>query len=496
MPSLTTETREELLGLLAAGGGQAELLDPNNIFPVLEHARAFEPEVALIVGDRGAGKTSLKRALEDFRIRNALIKRFPNVRLPSAKVEFKNGWPLGRSGPDQRSWRAFAADRSAQQATEVWLAYLVRQLAMGSNAGGSAPLVPVQRMNELSTLLNAEGVDAGACLDALGKLGSVPTATLDGLDERLVAEDRWIFVAYDELDTLVDDWAALGTVLRGLVSFWTAYARRWRRIKPKLFLRSDFYKHNREVSGADLAKLAANRVELTWSDKNLYGALIKHILNRPEHGRDGKLFEHFKRAVDFETDPVLGHLPLLPGAKDAMPFVDRLVAEHMGASASKGRSFTWILDHLRDGNSRALPRSLIWLIEKAALRERDHSRAKGSHLLGHVSVRQALEDVSEEFVRQAETSELKWLPGLRERLKASKEVPWTRRELLNLLKAGFDKSWGRGVGVRPPGLDPEGVLESLIDLGVVRERPDKNLDVPDLYLAGLGLTRRGGVQRE
>ena len=492
MPSLTNETREELLALLATPGGQAELEDPKNIFPVLEHARALEPEVALIVGDRGAGKTSLKRALEDSKVRNALIQRFPNVRLPSAKVEFRNGWPLGKKGPDQRAWRAFAANRSAQQATEVWLAYLVRQLVMVGDA-----TVPIQRMSELSGLLSAEGVDAGACLDALGNLGPIPTATLDGLDERLVSEDRWIFVAYDELDTLVDNWAALGTVLRGLISFWTAYARRWKRIKPKLFLRTDFYKHNREVSGADLAKLAANRVELTWSDKNLYGALIKHILNRPGHGADGKLFEHFRRAVDFETDPVLGHLPRLSVARDAMPFVNRLVAEHMGASASKGRSFTWILDHLRDGNGRALPRSLIWLIEKAALRERDHPRAKGSHLLGHVSVRQALEDVSSEFVLQAETSELKWLPGLRERLKTSKEVPWARRHLLGLLKAGFDNSWGAGgANVRPPGLDSDGVLESLIDLGVVRERPDKNLDVPDLYLAGLGLTRRGGVQRE
>ena len=169
----------------------------------------------------------------------------------------------------------------------------------------------------------------------------------------------------------------------------------------------------------------------------------------------------------------------------------------MGASASKGRSFTWILDHLRDGNGRALPRSLFWLIEKAAARERDQPRAKGSHLLGHVSVRQALEEVSREFVRQAETSELMWLPGVRARLKESKEVPWPRRKLLGLLKTNFDENWGAGEEpVRPPGLDSEQVLESLIDLGVVRERPDKNLDVPDLYLAGLGLTRRGGVQRE
>lgn len=46
------------------------------------------------------------------------------------------------------------------------------------------------------------------------------------------------------------------------------YARRWQRIRPKLFLRTDFYQHHREIAGADVAKLAANRVELAWSDKN------------------------------------------------------------------------------------------------------------------------------------------------------------------------------------------------------------------------------------
>ena len=322
MPSPTKDIRKGLLTLLAEGSGQGEREEPSTIFPVLEHARAFEPDVALIVGDRGAGKTSLKRALEDPSVRSALVKRFPSVRLPISRLEFRNGWPLGGSGPDQRSWRAFAASHSAQEATDVWFAYLVRQMVKDSPAAA----IGAQRIADLATLMNAEAVDANACLDALGKLGVKPTAALDAIDDLLVKEDRWIFVAYDELDTMVDEWAALGKVLRGLISFWTAYARRWKRIKPKLFLRTDFYKHNREVSGADLAKLAANRVELTWSDKNLYGALIKHLVNRKNHGDGSDLHDHFGKVVTLEQDPVLGWLPILNEAKDAKPFVDRLVA--------------------------------------------------------------------------------------------------------------------------------------------------------------------------
>src|SRR5262249_52658287 len=156
------------------------------------------------------------------------------------------------------------------------------------------------------------------------------TSALDALDDTLHRTDRWLFVSYDELDTvLVNDWDALGKVVRGLVSLWAAYAKRWRRLRPKVFLRSDFYKHHREIAGADVAKLAANRVELQWSERNLYGALIKHVLNKPGRGETLRTF--FKSAVASDVDETLGHVPRLARADDAKPFVHRLVSEYMGA---------------------------------------------------------------------------------------------------------------------------------------------------------------------
>ena len=45
------------------------------------------------------------------------------------------------------------------------------------------------------------------------------TAVLDALDRRLIEADHWLFVAYDELDTIVlEDWEAMGLAIRGLVS--------------------------------------------------------------------------------------------------------------------------------------------------------------------------------------------------------------------------------------------------------------------------------------
>jgi hypothetical protein len=235
---------------------------------------------------------------------------------------------------------------------------------------------------------------------------------------------------------------------------------------------------------------------LQWSDKNLYGALIKHILNKPQERE--ALQRHFRKDVSSDSDPILGLIPRLSTALDAKPFVDRLVAEYMGANEKKGLAFTWLLDHLRDGNEHALPRTLVWLVEFAAEIERDHPRASGSHLLHHVSIRNALDRVSRQYVQHATTHEFKWLHGLGMRLRKDREVPWSRREVLRVLEWHFDESWGvvSDEVVRPPGQDAEEVLESLVDLGILRARPRGTFDVPDLYLAGLGLKRRGGVAKK
>lgn len=487
MASLTNEERTDLLRALRFRAGQAENTPAEETFPVPEHVRALEPEVALVVGDRGAGKTQLKRALVDERVRAALLRHAPGVRGPTGVAEWMEGWPLGTEGPDGAGWRSATDGAHSEAAKSLWFALLIRS--------ARSHLTDAER-ESVRPVLDAAGADAPAILTGYRSVETRVTVALDSLDRRLGGEDRWLFVAYDELDVLApDSWETMGFAVRGLVSFWAAYARRWRRLRPKIFLRSDFYKHHSDVAGADVAKLGANSVELLWSDRSLYGALIKHILNRRDEHQSLSLREHFGKAVKkSREDAVLGMIPILSKAEDAKPFVERLVAQYMGASRSKGFAFRWILDHLRDGNGRALPRSLMWLVEYAALEEVERPRATGAHLLHHTSVRNALDKVSKKHVEQAQSHEFRWLGGLRQRLGVSREVPWSRRELIKLLRHNFEGAWS-SEGHRPPGNDAEELLQGLVELGVVRARPNDLYDVPDLYLYGLDLRRRGGVAR-
>ena len=43
--------------------------------------------------------------------------------------------------------------------------------------------------------------------------------------------------------------------------------------------------------------------------------------------------------------------------------------------------------------------------------------------------------------------------------------------------------------------DGESVLRALNELGVMSERPDGRIDVPDIYRYGFGILRKGGVKR-
>lgn len=488
--ALTHEVRLKLLAQLqnlGAGIAEAHAHDPSNqrrtLYPIPEHLRAIEPEVVLVIGDRGAGKTHLKDILKDVPLRNALARYVPRSRMSGEAADWIEAWPIGKDGPESGTWREFTDQHSRKdEISDLWLALLVRQLGHHLPADESMARLCEIPATRPEALLLAFRVKRADYIDAL-----------DALDSLLMLGGRWLIASYDELDTVTLDWASLGVVVSGLVNLWVTFARRWQRIRPKIFMRTDFYRHNRGIAGADVVKLAANRVELGWSERNLYGVLIKHIVNRDE-----SLRQHFAGRIELRDDPVLGALPVLNTASDAEPFVERLAHRYMGASPKKGYTFTWMLDKLRDSNSRVVPRSLIQLIERAAAEAIADTRATGSRLLEHISLRRALDDVSVDFVGGAAIHEFRWIPGLRERLAADPQVPWTGRELARMLARDFDRDWGGTNGeepIRPPGRDVGEVLENLVQLGFLALRGDGSYNVPDLYLHGLGLRRKGGVAR-
>jgi len=483
------EVRRRLLQALqnigGAGRAEGEALERigPGYFPVSEHLRLLDPEVVLVVGPRGSGKTEIARVLSDANLAQAVARHAPAVRLPTGNSEWVAAYPRGTATFDQIGLKAYVGreDATTESLRDLWFAYLTRLVVDRCESDDRA---------RLQTVASLPGAAIDEVVGEFRKLGTAPIVALDRLDARLAEEGRYVFVTYDELDVLGGgDWSLVEAGVRGLVAFWAAYARRWQRIRAKIFLRTDLYDRHAKAGGADLAKLAAGRVELVWNERDLYGLLLKRLANVDE-----ELGQYVKevRGVEWGDGLELGAIPKLSKWQDARPVVERMVGAYMGANRKKGLVYRWLVDHVRDGQGRALPRPLVRLIEEAARQELQQlGNLRQPRLLEPASLRRALDRVSNDHVAQSK-DEWPWLYQVTKHLGESPLVPWEReRDVLRLLE-GFKPA----ASAPSPPFEGRDLLEYLIEIGVLRRRPDGRIDAPDLYLSGLGLRRKGGVRRK
>jgi hypothetical protein len=479
------ERRRDLLSQLKGMGnaGRAEQASADQLtkgfHPVPEHLRLLDPDVVLVVGPRGSGKTQICKVLTSTSLASAVARFVPNVRLPGA-AEWLEAFPAQRQMFEVSGLKAFVAanGRDPTKLREVWLAYLLRLLKDRLDAESQRELVPLF-------------APAAAYVDrvhaAFASLGAAPIAALDKLDAALEDQGRQIFVTYDELDTLGGgDWNLIEAGIQGLVSLWAAYTRRWSHLRAKLFIRTDLYDRHARTGGADLYKLAASRVELAWSGRDLYAMLLKRIANEsPE------LFAYLKEgksSIQWDEDEVIGLVPRLKRWEDARPAIERLVGPYMGANQKKGLVYRWLLDHVRDGMSRAYPRPLVQMIELAAGSDANNPEALDRpRLLRPSSLRRALDRISSDYVQDL-LAELPWLQSVIDNLRTNALVPYAEKDLVRRLE---DLE-----GENLPPYFGRDLADYLIELGILRRRPDGRIDAPDLFLHGLGLRRKGGVSRK
>lgn len=481
------EERRGLLDSLARMGdsGRAEGAQTDQLaggfYPVAEHLRLLDADVVLVVGPRGSGKTEITRVLTDANLAQTIARFAPKVRVPQ-QASWLTAYPAGSHVFDGNGLRHFVEQQGGDHDAmrDVWLAYLLRRLE-------SRYLLESERQR-LAPLFAPGAADIASIHGAFRALGAEPIVVLDALDQRLGTSGRHVFVTYDELDTLGHgDWGLIEVGIRGLVALWAAYTRRWQHLRAKIFLRTDLYDRHAKSGGADLYKLAASRVELNWADRDLYAMLLKRIANVDEN-----LAGYLKGAkgIEWQVDEKLGAIPALKRWDDARPAIERMVGPYMGANQKKGLVYRWLLDHVRDGLGRAYPRPLVQMVELAATRDRQQAESLSKPRLLHPSsLRSALDRVSEDHMVQAR-DEWPWLDTVKKCFANNPLVPYGDKEVLKLLEGVGDLD-----GPFPPYQGKE-LLDYLIELGILRRRPDKRIDAPDLFLSGLGLRRKGGVRRK
>ncbi len=284
----------ELLIKIAPGRATAEHESDNddeflkNFLPIANYRYALDPSILLILGGRGVGKTELFRLLAIPSGRKALVESLGIRSLPDL---IKTTWIAG-FGRVRRAEKRFPApeivETQMEKATNIeWRSFWIGLILGGLLHEGDFKfkdflIEQIEQIEQIDTkIVNILREDLSVLsswhpivTQHLEKFNSV----LDKLDQKLIETDNWLFVTYDELDRLVASYTALASPIRELLAFWLDRWRRWDRIRPKIFLRTDLFREE-FLSFPDASKLQAHQTKLEWTHSWLYQLLVKRLAN-------------------------------------------------------------------------------------------------------------------------------------------------------------------------------------------------------------------------
>jgi hypothetical protein len=153
--------------------------------------------------------------------------------------------------------------------------------------------------------------------------------------------------------------------------------------------------------------------------------------------------------------------------------------------------------HLGDTRGQVSPRSFLAALRHAA---QDKPKAEQEYALHYESIKRGVQEASKIRVRELE-EDYPWIKRLFQPLSGISvpypfkdiQVIWEETGVVDALQGSIETEAVR----LPPihiALGSEGVLQDLMDLGLVERLKDQRINLPDVYRVGYGMGRRGGVK--
>lgn len=485
----------ELIVNIAPGSGTAEHESDDeeqflkNFLPIADYRLVLEPNILLILGGRGVGKTELFRLLAIPLGRKYLVESLEIRSLPTlSQTTWIAGFGRTRQA-EQRFPTPEIVEMQMDKATNIewrsfWIGLILGGLLQQEDFKFKDFLgeqIETEIANILRNNLSRLSIWQPIVNQNLEKLNSV----LDKLDQKLIEADDWLFVTYDELDRLVASYTALASPIRELLALWLDRWRRWDRIRPKIFLRTDLFRED-FLSFPDASKLQAHQIRLEWKHSWLYQLLVKRLANS---GTDMTEYLQNIPGLIIENKTGLGWTATL-NEKLFEELIERMIGKYMGANAKKGITYRWIPNHLQDAGGRIAPRSFLKLFALAAQsRIQQHFPVEQNTVLLQPSDLQgALMNTSDYRIRELQ-EEYPWLESLKTSL-VNLIAPMPKETFLEAIES---TTWSPEK--QPPVTKSEKILQYLLQLGIVESRSDGRINMPEIYLYGFQVKRKGGVKR-
>ncbi len=489
------------------------------------HVRALHPNTMLVVGARGEGKSFWWTSLQSVKHR-ALVE----ILRPEAHLG-RNTLCVAGFGEHPKPDRYPSEDEllSLQQSglefTSIWKTVIVfavlSEVARIVEDEDKTPELKAWREGPIAH----ERAWSARAQWVVAEPGLVDRLLYE-CDQELQRARRHLIVLFDALDRCASDWPSLYKIVRSLLQT-TLKFRSSKRIRSKVFLRTDQFDEQRLAGFPDASKLFSSRVELRWSSKELYSLLLQLLANHPVNGvafRDVAqkatkvVRQEGQKKIEDQLAPwktlaqiteagvhrELGDLWPVPRALQyetdlQADVLHALTGPAMGTNRRRGIPYRWIPNHLWDARQRITPRPFLAALRAAAT---DTAERYPEHRLAlhYQGIKAGIKAASAIRINEIQ-EDYDWLQALMKPLRdlvvpcdfVKLEERWDAKESLTALEAGIEG----GLYRLPPahlGDGAAGVLKDLEELGMFYRMGDGRENMPDVYRLGFGLKRMGGIR--
>jgi hypothetical protein len=465
--------REGLSALHPGSAHQAGVApDPNIIFAPATHANALDPGRVLVIGNRGVGKSFWSAVLVHDLTRNKVAEIFPRLGLDRLQAVLGFHEDAGKDeGPAPSPSVLANLMTLTKHPEQIWRAVLLKALQTR---------LTIEIPNSLRDVMiwaseNIEQVEA----------------ELRKADRHFSDNGQIFLIVFDALDRLARDWAGISTLSEGMLRF-ALDVRGFRSIRAKIFMRTDQANDDSLFRFADASKIRADSVKLVWQRVELFGLLYNQLLANKTASR---------ALLDLVGQLGRGELNdrLLGEAEFQEQVFYKIAGEYMGAGPKRGRTYSWLYDHLSDAFGETSPRSFITALQRAA----NHRPFPVYTAIDHNGIRAGVQDASEVRVIQLK-EDYDWIDSVLKALEDI-EVPcdpavfikrWRdRRTVSEITRKSEGTQNLLPLELERTKSNPEGsLLSALSNVGVVEFRAENRINMPDIFRVAARIKRRGGVR--
>lgn len=454
--------------------------DLRRLFTPSSHRLALDPDVTVVRGARGTGKTYWAKALTDPELREVAARSYMMPRLRRVRVTtgFTTGGGSDTPYPSKRKIARLLREVAGPEVVEFFW-YAVVMTALGVPEIASIP--------DWADRIRWAEENEEAYEDALRKADR---------EARDSGETRVLL--FDALDHLHADRATADRLVSALFQVALELRLTTGTLRAKIFVRPDMY-DSAPKRFPDASKLGANATDLEWSRENLYGLLFHRLGNHPSTEAEKFRAQYGKWEVQGEGR-FIAPVDLIADEECQEQAFIALAGPYMGTDRRKGHTFTWVPNHLQDGKGRVSPRT--WLLALRTAADLTATRyATQPYPLHYEALRESLHEASRVRVEELK-EDIGWAAAAIELLEGG-QVPmepshvrqyWAQGGLAEILRRMREDD-DENSGPRDAD-DPFALIEELVELGVLTKRTSGALDLPDVYRLAFNIGRKGGVPRK